>query len=436
MSHRNGVSSLFVAAALCLLLFCAAGEVRAEDTCTVTIDLQGHGENITIRDVVKGMKPLHQVVEAALLEQGEPEADGFVLRGFAKESSYPDADALSEGFAEYEDAVVDGDVTVYAIWFRQIREVHVSIGAPVCGTETTTSGFEYEDEYGETAFYWETDQQTNPPEVTVSAGQGARLAEEDEEVYHSHEWIERIPEPGDDWPDLFIGTFRGGENYASYSMFFLEPEFGWAFPEADADGADYDVTFFVNGQEKPPADYIYESAYTHAHMVYLFHEVTAVHDPGTVIREKEVAPTCETDGSYDEVVRCKAEIEGAACGAEISRKTVTLAAPGHDWDEGKVTKPATAAAEGERTYTCRRDPSHTKTEVIAKTGGADAETTPGGSSAADDSKSTTESAKTTVKSPKTGEPEGGTEGGAPLMGALLIAFLVIAGRRRSAAPPN
>ncbi len=37
---------------------------------------------------------------------------------------------------------------------------------------------------------------------------------------------------------------------------------------------------------------------------------------------------------------------------------------GHDWDEGKVTKAPTATEDGEMTYTCQRDPSHTKTEVI------------------------------------------------------------------------
>ena len=41
---------------------------------------------------------------------------------------------------------------------------------------------------------------------------------------------------------------------------------------------------------------------------------------------------------------------------------------GHDWDEGKVTKAPTATEDGEMTYTCQRDPSHTRTEVIPATG--------------------------------------------------------------------
>ena len=40
--------------------------------------------------------------------------------------------------------------------------------------------------------------------------------------------------------------------------------------------------------------------------------------------------------------------------------------PIHDWDEGKVTKEPTVEAEGEMTYTCKNDPSHTRTESIPK----------------------------------------------------------------------
>ena len=44
---------------------------------------------------------------------------------------------------------------------------------------------------------------------------------------------------------------------------------------------------------------------------------------------------------------------------------------GHDWDDGTVTKAPTETEEGEITYTCRRDPSHTMTEAIPATGSSD-----------------------------------------------------------------
>ncbi|MBR5751390.1 MAG: hypothetical protein IKX84_03285 [Clostridia bacterium] len=43
---------------------------------------------------------------------------------------------------------------------------------------------------------------------------------------------------------------------------------------------------------------------------------------------------------------------------------------GHDWDEGAVTKAPTSSEDGVRTYTCRRDPSHTRTEAIPALGKA------------------------------------------------------------------
>lgn len=54
-----------------------------------------------------------------------------------------------------------------------------------------------------------------------------------------------------------------------------------------------------------------------------------------------------------------------------------IAALDHDWDEGKVTKEATATAEGERTFTCKRC-GKTKTEPIPKNGSSGGgEPTPG-----------------------------------------------------------
>ena len=68
-------------------------------------------------------------------------------------------------------------------------------------------------------------------------------------------------------------------------------------------------------------------------------------------------PTC-TEGGYD--------YYGCAnhpCNAD---RKIDLAPLGHDWDGGTVTKQPTETEEGIRTYTCRRDPSHTYTEAIPK----------------------------------------------------------------------
>ena len=84
------------------------------------------------------------------------------------------------------------------------------------------------------------------------------------------------------------------------------------------------------------------------------------HEAAAAVRENVVGTTCEAPGSYDSVVRCK------RCRMELSREHIQTDALGHDWDEGRVTVPATCAAEGERTYLCTRC-GEAKKEAIAKT---------------------------------------------------------------------
>ena len=67
----------------------------------------------------------------------------------------------------------------------------------------------------------------------------------------------------------------------------------------------------------------------------------------------DVPPNCE-QGSL-EYLTC------LNCGEQQWRNGEAL---GHDWDEGVVTKEAGYLEEGEIVYTCKRDPSHTKTETI------------------------------------------------------------------------
>lgn len=69
-----------------------------------------------------------------------------------------------------------------------------------------------------------------------------------------------------------------------------------------------------------------------------------------------VAPTCEATGLTEGKV-C------SVCG-EVLVKQEVVAAIGHAWDEGKITTPATEKADGVKTYTCKNDPTHTKTEAV------------------------------------------------------------------------
>ena len=76
----------------------------------------------------------------------------------------------------------------------------------------------------------------------------------------------------------------------------------------------------------------------------------------TAVTLPAVAATCTTGGKT-EGSQC------SVCGATLTAQT-DIAALGHDWDEGVVTRKAGYLEEGEITYTCKRDASHTKKENI------------------------------------------------------------------------
>lgn len=77
------------------------------------------------------------------------------------------------------------------------------------------------------------------------------------------------------------------------------------------------------------------------------------------VKDAAVAATCETAG----------KTEGSHCSVcnTVIKAQTTVAALGHSWDGGKVTKAATCTITGTKTYTCTRC-KKTRTETIAATG--------------------------------------------------------------------
>ncbi len=69
------------------------------------------------------------------------------------------------------------------------------------------------------------------------------------------------------------------------------------------------------------------------------------HSAGETVTENEVAATCTENGSYDSVVYC------SVCGEELSRETVTVPAAGHDYVATTTIDP-TCTAGGYTIYTC------------------------------------------------------------------------------------
>ena len=93
----------------------------------------------------------------------------------------------------------------------------------------------------------------------------------------------------------------------------------------------------------------------------------------SLTKTEAVAATCEEAGNseYYTCTVCGKYFSDAEGKTEIEKDSWILQAIGHKWDEGKVTKEATYTEEGVKTYTCKNDASHTKTEsipVLEKTG--------------------------------------------------------------------
>lgn len=82
-------------------------------------------------------------------------------------------------------------------------------------------------------------------------------------------------------------------------------------------------------------------------------QLTHSHTPAAAVKENEVPATCETAGSYDEVVRC------SKCGEVITTTHKTTPALGHKWKATNVVAP-TYESQGYTEYVCENDPSHTK----------------------------------------------------------------------------
>ena len=86
------------------------------------------------------------------------------------------------------------------------------------------------------------------------------------------------------------------------------------------------------------------------------------HSPAKAVVENRIEATCETNGSYDEVVYC------LVCNEELSRTQKTLDKLGHDYGDWTVTKGATCAEKGEETRTCSHDGNHIETRDIPAKG--------------------------------------------------------------------
>ena len=227
---------------------------------------------------------------------------------------------------------INDDMDIYFCMNKYISNAELTITQPKCGDETTTS---------KAGDIWDSSTQTNRPQMSIPEGKGYKILGMDS-PNSSNLWVDYDSyDARTGVADPFVGTFEGDKEYDAYVV--LVPEFGYEFNMLDLK---------INGGKELNTKQTTAEA-------YIYMSTVALHGDKETVKEKEVAPTCTMNGSYDEVVKYK------ECGKEISRKTVTVDKLGHSWGEWKVTKEATESAEGTKERVCSRC-GEKETAVIPK----------------------------------------------------------------------
>lgn len=308
---------------------------------TVTIDMDGHGDNIVVEHVAEGT-PLMQVIQQAV--PSAPKDDGYVFFNFAPqnvdgytsqyEAAVASRELLRDEGGKYR--TVTQDMTVHTIWFEEITDVEGTVVAPVCGTnvEPLETGADFHGLFN----------QTNYPVVTPGKDSHfTTLFQGDPMVY----WAD--PESSDGEP--FEGTITGGDTCAF--VMYAVADYGYAFAGMDEsnvklDGVD--TCAFGGQQTMPSGSFFPPEAYNSMpySFVYITGTVIAEHVPSDPVEENRSEPTCVEPGSYDEVVYC------SVCGAEVSREERAIDLIDHNWGEWIVVVEPTTENEGLMRRECGR----------------------------------------------------------------------------------
>lgn len=312
------------------------GGIEAESSTQkkVTIDMGGHGEDITF-EVDKGTeineRSLYKREDVIKAINDDPTFAGFRLKPLSEFSDYDDFFANRENWGTIEGkgfgwigwkTKVESNIRIYACWFKTIDTSKVILQAPVCGKETKYINKEKSFEL------------SYKPEVQIPSGQNYTIAKDmdkDDNMFDSLYWITEAKYDADDY---YVGVFSADNKYGAEIN--LEADFGYVFAQntnPTVDGAEFkECIIDVKHGETPDIGY----------RLSVIVEVTPVHAYGKWTK---------LDADYHQRV-----CEGDALHIEK--------AP-HNWDEGIVTNAASTEADGEKTFTCK-DCGTTKVEKIEK----------------------------------------------------------------------
>lgn len=393
-------------------------------THTVKLNFNGHGHEDMTVEVPETDSGHPGVVSWAIFHDDDiifPTQDGWHFDGWYLDSSFAEDSRRINLNGTSENAAY------YAKWRKISDSAEISVAVPACGTVTDTPTVT--DSEGERHNDW--GNQTNKPTASLKSGEGLTL--------NNAYWVRSIPGGFyTSEPDPFKGVINGdkeqpfaviltmddskyyfdrtltatvngneakvgydGTYYFIYSTVSVKHDWDKGAvttkPDCEKKGVrtytctgcndtrteDIDALNHSWGDwtVTTPATEEAEGVETRTCKNNASHietrpipKLTHVH---TLVKTEAVAATCEANGNteYWTCSGCGRYFSDAEGNTEINAEDTVIAALDHDWDEGVVTKEPTATEEGVKTFTCKHDASHTKTETIPATGEAPAEIT-------------------------------------------------------------
>lgn len=393
-------------------------------THPVKLNFNGHGHEDMVVEVPETYVNQPGIVSWAVLHNDDiifPIEEGWHFDGWYLDSTFAD------GTKRLNLNGTSDNTAYYAKWRKIVDSVDISVEVPACGTVTDTPVITD----GTGARHNDWDNQTNKPNVSITNGEGL--------AYNDARWVKRIPGgylTGE--PEPFKGVIKGDDDYSFGVIltkvgneYYFANSLTAAVNDQEAKVGYDDTHYFIystvsvehdwdNGTvtTKPTCEKKGVKTYTCSgcgdtkteYIDALGHDwgdwaVTApatedtegvetrackndathietrpipklphVH---TLLKTKAVAANCEADGNieYWTCSGCGRYFSDSDGNTEINAEDTVIAALGHDWDEGVVTKEPAATEEGKKTYTCKRDSTHTRTETIPATGETPAQIT-------------------------------------------------------------
>lgn len=199
---------------LCVLTamasLCVVGASAAE-THTITFDTLGIGETPDPVQIADGEKYIY------LGQKNVPHADGYIFHCWVTTPDYPQDEVELSNTVAYLETPVTEDMTLYAVWYKLIDSVDVTVDRPVPGDVIGTKTYETPD----LSF----DYQYPRPNAKVTS-EGAEVEPSFwTETGMNTLWLSDAADP----ESSFKGTFEKGKTYGvSVSVV---PKFGYEFTE-------------------------------------------------------------------------------------------------------------------------------------------------------------------------------------------------------------